>query len=230
MNVQKQFEVAKETGCLYLSNMNLRFLPPIPEYVHELHCDNNKLNYLPTLPSSLRRLSCNNNFLLSLPRLPKNLIFLHCSNNKLRSLPSLPKNLLELDCPFNRIDRLPKLPSQIYFLRVSHNRLRYLPLLPDSLSIPCMFEVDSSPNLDKFTYIIYHNNLWNPLFETYLEKGIKHGVRAYHEDVKSRLQNIAALQTVDAINSDVLACVGSFLSGKHGHVLQQTKFLLDMIE
>ena len=57
MNVQKQLELAKETGCLYLSNMNLLSLPFIPEYVQELHCDNNKLNFLPALPSSLRRLS-----------------------------------------------------------------------------------------------------------------------------------------------------------------------------
>lgn len=228
--MQTQLDIAKETGCLYLSNMNLLSLPFLPEYVQELHCDNNRLSFLPTLPSSLRRLSCNNNFLRNLPKLPKSLLFLHCSKNYLNALPSLPKNLLELDCPFNRIYRFPKLPSQLYFLRVSHNRLQYLPLLPDSLSIPCVFEVDPTPEFDKFAYIIYHDNAWNPLFEKHVAKGIKHGVPAYHEDVAKRLQNIAALQTLCTFNDDVLACASSFLSGKRGHVLQQTKFLLDMIE
>ena len=230
MNVQKQFELAKETGCLYLSNMNLRCLPAIPEYVLELHCDNNRLSSLPTLPPSLRRLRCNNNLLQSLPRLPKTLLFLHCSKNKLRSLPSLPKHLLELDCPHNRIYRLPKLPPQLYFLRVSHNRLRYLPPLPDSLSTPSIFKIDPSPELDVCTYIIYHSNPWNSLFEKYNTKGIAIGVQAYHLDINRRLQTLAAMQTLTSINDDVLACIGSFVSGKNGHVLQQTKFLLDMIE
>lgn len=229
MNVDKQFEIAKKTGCLYLSNMNLRFLPEIPEYVKELICDNNKLSVLPTLPKSLQRLSSTNNFLQSLPKLPKSLLFLYCSNNRLSSLPSLPKNLLELDCSVNLLRRLPKLPSQLYFLRVSHNRLHYLPLLPDSLSLSATIEPKPSPDMDKFTYIVFHNNVWNPVFEEHLEKGVKVGVHAYHADINTRLQNIVALQSV-TINDDILACVGSFLSGIDNTVVKQTKFLLDMIE
>jgi hypothetical protein len=34
----------------------------------------------------------------------------------------------------------------------------------------------------------------------------------------------------DGMNDDVLACVGSFLSGMNSSVVKQTKFLLDMIE
>ena len=230
MNVQKQFELAEKTGCLYLSNMNLRFLPALPDYVLELHCDNNKLMALPTLPKSLRRLSCINNFLQGLPKLPKSLLFLHCSMNRLEVLPSLPKNLLELDCNHNRLYKMPKLPPQLYFLRVSYNRLNHLPLLPESLSVPAVFTVEPSPEMDKFTYIVFHTNPWNPLFESHIKKGIKVGVQAYHSDVERRLTNIAALGTIDGMNDDVLACVGSFLSGMNSSVVKQTKFLLDMIE
>ena len=230
MNLETQFELAKKTGCLYVSNMNLRYLPELPEYVQELHCDNNRLMELPTLPNSLRRLSCDNNVLQSLPKLPKSLLFLYCSNNRLRVLPSLPQNLLEVDCSRNQLCRLPKLPPQLYFLRVSHNRLQYLPLLPDSLSIPTTFILEPSPDLDKFTYIVFYNNEWNPFFESCLEKGIANGVRAYHADIHTRLQNMAALQTIHVLSHDVLACVGSFLTGVSSHALQQTKSLLNMIE
>lgn len=230
MNVHKQLELAKETGCLYLSNMNLRCLPSIPEYVQELLCDNNKLTVLPALPKSLRRLSISNNFLQRLPKLPKSLLFLYCSNNKLLCLPPLPKHLLELDCSMNRIHRLPKLPYDLTFLHVSHNRLQYLPLLPDSLSLPATFSIEPSPSMDTFTYIVFHDNPWNPLFEDYLAKGIRLGVQAYHMDINRRLQNIAAMQTIDSLNDDIFACVGSFLSGIDSHVLKQTKFLVSMIE
>jgi hypothetical protein len=230
MNLAKQLELAKKTGCLYVSNMNLRYLPEIPEYVQELHCNNNRLMDLPPLPKSLRRLSCDNNFLQSLPKLPKSLLFLYCSNNRLRVLPSLPKNLVEMDCSRNRIVRLPKLPHQLYFLRVSHNRLLYLPPLPESLSMPIMFLLEPTPDLDKFTYIVFHNNDWNPLFESYLAKGLVKGVRAYHADINRRLQNMAALQTIRVLHDDVLACIGSFLTGINSHSVKQTKGLLDMIE
>ena len=226
MNLEKQFENAKKNGCLYLSNMNLKFLPEIPDYVQELNCDNNKLMFLPTLPKTLRRLSANNNYLKSLPKLPKSLLFLYCSNNRLTYLPSLPQSLLEIDCSVNQIVRLPKLPSQLYFFRISQNRLQYLPLLPDSLSTPSIPSLD----LDKITYIAFHNNAWNPLFEKYLKKGIKTGVHAYHSDVNKRLQTIAALQTIRALNDDVLGCIGSFLTGIESHTVSQTKQLIDMIK
>jgi len=226
MNIEKQFEIAQKTGCLCLSNMNLKFLPEIPDYVQELICDNNKLMALPTLPKTLRRLRVNNNYLKSLPKLPKSLLFLCCSNNKLSHLPALPLNILEIDCSVNQIRRLPKLPSQLYFFRVSHNRLQYLPLLPDSLSTPTI----SSLDLDKIAYIAFHNNEWNPLFEKYLAKGIKTGVQAYHADINKRLQTVAALQTLHELNDDVLACIGSFLTGVDNHTVNQTKHLLDMIE
>lgn len=230
MNIDKQLELAKKTGCLCLSNMNLRFLPKIPDYVQELHCDNNKLYALPSLPASLRRLSCNNNFLKSLPKLPKSLLFLYCSNNKLLWLPSLPKNLLELDCSVNRLRQLSKIPSQLYFLHVSQNILKHLPVLPDSLYTPSVFEADTYYESNKSAYIVFHNNAWNPLFEKYLSKGIKIGVNAYHLDINTRLKNLAALQTINALNADILACVGSFLSGSDGHTVKQTRCLLDMIE
>ena len=210
--------------------MDMRGMPLIPDYVQELYCENSNLTVLPTLPKSLRRLHVQNNGLQSLPKLPKSLLFLYCSNNRLRSLPSLPKHLLELDCSRNHIHRLPKLPTSLYFLRISHNRLSYLPILPASLIVPNRFALEPFPDYDKCTYIVSHSNPWNPLFATHLRTGVRAGVQAYHEDVQRRLQSIAVLRTLDSLSEDVLACIGSFLSGIDRSVVQQTKTLLAMIE
>jgi len=229
MDFQKQCEIAKKNGRLHVSNMNLRFLPEIPDYVQELYCDNNKLTVLPTLPLTLRGLYCKHNYLQSLPRLPPSLIFLYCSNNKLVSLPSLPKNLRELDCSYNKLYRLPRLPLELHFLHIANNRLRHLPLLPESLPFLQLCECEHFTDVEKFIYMTVHNNSWNPLFERHLAKGLKQGIQSYHLDVNQRLHNLIPLQAIN-VNNDVLDCIGSFLSGKDGTMANQILFLLAMIE
>jgi len=105
---------------LDLSQLNLKWLPPLPNTLQKLYCSNNQLTRLPDLPNSLQYLDCDYNELTNLPDLPNTLRTLYCGDNKLTTLPILP-NLLEIKCygnPYN-FATLPELPSS---LKINHSR------------------------------------------------------------------------------------------------------------
>jgi len=81
--------------ALDLSNLNLEWLPSLPNTLYILVCRNNELTSLPHLPNNLKTLICYSNHLSSLPHLPNSLRILNCMWNKLTELHTLPNMLLK---------------------------------------------------------------------------------------------------------------------------------------
>ena len=139
--------------AIILSDLNLKYLPEIPENCNILNISNNNLIRLPKLPNNLESLLCSNNKLLKLDvsylnnlkklyctnnnletlKINKILNKLICDNNKLKYLPILPDTLEELICAYNEIIELPELPNNLKILSCRDNNLINLPKLPNSL-------------------------------------------------------------------------------------------------
>ena len=76
------------SGTLYLGNLDLTELPPLPATLTELDCSWNNLTSLPDLPAGLTYLSCRFNKLTSLPDLPATLTYVTCTDNNLLVYPN----------------------------------------------------------------------------------------------------------------------------------------------
>lgn len=99
---------------LYLSELNLTELPPIPQNVKYLNCALNKLTELGELPPNLRILICANNKLTHLPPLPNTLIEIHCEDNKITHFPMhFPPDLRVFNFSYNLINVMPNVPHSI---------------------------------------------------------------------------------------------------------------------
>jgi|UniRef100_A0A6C0H1A6 Leucine-rich repeat (LRR) protein len=109
--VQKRINDCLQNNSLKLdlSNLNLEYLPNLPENLIELYCDQNQLILLPdNLPKNLCILNCSFNKLKFLPNLPNNLEYLYCNNNNLLSLPNeFPNTIKGFDCRHNNLKFLP---------------------------------------------------------------------------------------------------------------------------
>ncbi len=122
-----------QTPILYLKNLQLTSLPPLPPFLIQLFCEENRLSILPDLPNSLTVLHCSCNHLTILPTLPIGLLHLDCSFNNITSLPSLSPGLIKLDCSHNEITSLSDLPDSLVSLNCSYTQITSLSDLPNSL-------------------------------------------------------------------------------------------------
>ncbi len=128
----------------------IEFLPTLPQSLSSLTCSQCSLDSLPSLPSFLQVLNVNGNYTIdTLPQLPNSLLSLSCGGNILTSLPSLPNGLRSLACYFNHIQNLPVLPDSLRFLHCGYGYLTSLPTLPDSLDTLICYST-TIPNFPAF--------------------------------------------------------------------------------
>ena len=166
---------------LDLRELNLKYLPPIPETVLWLNCGENALTELLRLPKGLKKLHCYGNKLQNLLNLPKGLEELECGGNyNITSLEGLPDSIKQLDLTYcdglKTITHLPLklrklifnnarylteiqyLPPSIKFLKITDSSLRRLPeSLPESLRHIYFrhTEIESFPRLPNGLRVFY---------------------------------------------------------------------------
>lgn len=216
MSLLQRFHVSQTTGVLDVSNMELHFLPDLPDSIRELRCSHNSLTSLPPLPASLHILRCANNSLTSLPELPDSLVILCCDQNKLVSLPNLPDSLLELDCSMNDIHTLQKLPTSLTELYCEWNQLTTLPNLPKPLTKLYCYD---NPFRGKFAEM------------TSSAEGMIPTIRQYYARKKQARETLAFQQTLGRsdMSDDCNAVIGSYLSAYNGTLPNQFAKLRECI-
>lgn len=132
---------------LYINEVELTALPPLPASLKALVLGENKVSVLPPLPAGLTMLGCQGNFISVLPPLPSTLKTLVCRFNKLTALPPLPANLEILDCGHNPLTALPELPPKLRTLKCNYTKIVVLPKFANNTIV----EADHNPELTTVT-------------------------------------------------------------------------------
>ena len=127
---------------LFLDDLDLRTLPPVPKHVRWLTADNNQLTELPSLEGTAIQ-------------------FLSLSDNSLKSLPKLPTSLEELDVENNALTNISALANPelavLYKINLKNNRIseiseRVVDTLIDRAKRAPFYQVDIQENpLDEQT-------------------------------------------------------------------------------
>jgi hypothetical protein len=146
---------------LYLDNLGLEELPPIPDTCRRLSCPGNKLTTLPKLPNCVD-LMCHDNLLTSIPPLP-NCEYLYCINNKIKVIGALPKCRV-LTCSYNKLTTLPELPECTKIF-CPFNEITQLPNLPKCEYISCFVnKLTTLPDVPRLCEVLcsYNNLLFLP--------------------------------------------------------------------
>lgn len=122
-------------------NMQLSYIPEVPNNVRRLNMSRNRLRTLPPLPSRLVDLDISYNDIQSIDELPSDLQYLDVSGNRrLRRLPPLPTGLKQLNISSTALEELPALPSGLEILCITNTPLRSLPPLPVALEHLAMWD------------------------------------------------------------------------------------------
>lgn len=135
------FQYFKNLQSVTFDNLNLTYIPALPNTLQELiigSSASNLIDNLPALPGGLLRLYCRQNHLTTLPALPSTLVYLDlASSHSLTALPTLPPGLQYLNCvDCNFLTEFPPLPNSIVHLECTNLFLwtsTVLPTLPTSL-------------------------------------------------------------------------------------------------
>lgn len=142
-----------EDATLFLNDLKIPKLPPLPHTLKELYIQDTEIEELPdVLPPTLQTLVCYSTKLKKLPSsLPNTLtrLYLAYCNISEISVP-LPENLTDLYINKSQISKLPPLPPRLDFLRCEHNPLlTELPELPDTLDALCISDTRISKLPDR---------------------------------------------------------------------------------
>ena len=108
---------------LFLENMGLTALPPLPPNLTNIVACKNRLTWLEPLPPGLLYLHVQDNCLTNLPEIPHGLLYLHADNNRLTSLPELPHTVTSLEVSNNRLSCVPALPPKLFCVNLAGNPL-----------------------------------------------------------------------------------------------------------
>jgi Leucine-rich repeat (LRR) protein len=154
---QDQIESWKRSGSegstLFLCDLKISKLPPLPHNLKDLYIQNTEIEELPeVLPPTLHTLICYSTKLKKLPSsLPSTLtrLYLACCNLTEISVP-LPETLIDLYINRSQIAKLPPLPSRLDILRCENMPLlTELPELPDTLDSLCISDTRISKLPDR---------------------------------------------------------------------------------
>lgn len=108
-----------------------------PKNLKRLIAKNIELEFLPRLPNTLKYCEIENNLLRDLPPLPESLRYLNAIYNNLSHLPQLPPRLSSCIVGDNSLTEIPDIPPYIDEFDVSNNELLIIPELPPFLRFFC---------------------------------------------------------------------------------------------